>query len=88
MGDQQQPKVDRNELPPEVRSVPAEQLEAALANVAKAHASAAEIEARKKKEHEEIVRSGKALDVTKAHLRAYGGEEGQTEQITGEGGGH
>jgi hypothetical protein len=87
--DPDEPKeVDRNELAPELRSVPVEQLAGALANSAKAKAGSAALHKRQQEEHDELVRSGKALDPIAAAKRCYTSGSSETESITGAGGGH
>ena len=65
-------KVDRDNLPPELRAVTADQLEGAITNTEKAKNMSIERQRRQQEEHDRLVREGKALNLIESSKRCYG----------------
>ena len=76
-------KVDRDNLPPELRGVVSDALEGAIKNTEKAKNTAIERQERQREAHEELVKSGKALDLIASAKRCYRSGSSGTEQIVG-----
>jgi hypothetical protein len=85
---EQQYKVDRDNLPAELRGVPPDALEGAIENMEKARNQSIARQQRQQAEHKQTVDDGKALDLIGAAKRCYTSGSSGTENITGAGGGH
>lgn len=81
----QQPKIDRDKLPSELKSVPEEHLDGVIKSAEKALAQSAAMQKRKRDAHEDMVRSGKTLDVIGAAKRCYTSGSAGNEDLRGDG---
>lgn len=81
-------KVDRDNLPSELRSVADQHLETAIANTEKAKNQSIARQKRQQEEHERLVNEGKTIDLIAAAKRCYAAGTHETERISGAGGGH
>ena len=81
MPEQQPYKVDRDNLPPELRGVTPDQLESAITNTEKSKNMSIARQRQQQEEHDRLVREGKALDVIEAAKRCYSGGNHGTEEL-------
>lgn len=84
----QQPKIDKDNLPSELKAVQAEQLDGVIESAEKALAQSAAMQKRKRDAHEDMVRSGKMLDVIEAAKRCYTAGSSGNEDLRGDGPAH
>lgn len=81
-------KVDRDNLPSELRGVAGQHLEVAIANLEKAKDQSIARQKRQREDHVKLVSEGKTIDLIEAAKRCYAAGSHETEKISGAGGGH
>jgi len=81
MPEQQPYKVDRDNLPPELRGVTPDQLESAITNTEKSKNMSIARQRQQQEEHDRLVREGKALDPIAAAKRCYSAGSHGTEEL-------
>lgn len=74
-------KVDRDNLPPELRGVTPDALEEAIRNVEKARNGGIARHKRQQEEHDKLVKDGKAINTIEAAKRCYSAGSHGTEEL-------